>query len=271
MQFWQLTHPHYESDYRDSYVNGKLVHPFGLPGVHCDICHQTWGGSRILPFQCPDSLRRRKHLREGWPVPLEQHKVLQREVHDEFSRHGTTLPPLRPGDDFQPCYLDIPSRPQADFLWCALGSVVVSDKVRRAFDAWNIVAGITFCPVTLRKIGKMDATLPVPIPSSGEPEDVIGEVPLLSRTDTVGRYFELLVQTESAPPPGGEPISICAGCGRETIDDAQRRLIMHPSMWRRVPIFHLATTLHIIITDELKCGLQELRCTNVDFRPYPAV
>ena len=65
MQFWRLEAPEYDSDYRQTYINGSLEHPFGLPGVRCDVCQQTWGGSRILPFECPASLRGHRNLTDG--------------------------------------------------------------------------------------------------------------------------------------------------------------------------------------------------------------
>jgi hypothetical protein len=37
MQFWRLRNPDYDSDYKRSYINGQLEHPFGLPGVRCDV------------------------------------------------------------------------------------------------------------------------------------------------------------------------------------------------------------------------------------------
>jgi hypothetical protein len=185
MQFWRLTHPNYDSDYKHSYINGELEHPFGFPGVHCDVCHQTWGGCRILPFELPASLRAHKHLKERWPISLEQHQALQREVQEEFRRAGVVVPSFRPGDDFQPCYLDIPSRPRADFIWGCLGSVVISERVRRLFESLRL-ASVSYSPVTLRKVGKREARLPAPIPSTGEPEDIIHEVPLVTLTDTVG-------------------------------------------------------------------------------------
>jgi hypothetical protein len=43
MQFWRIFNPDYESDYQHSYINGGLEHPFGMPGIECDVCHQTWG------------------------------------------------------------------------------------------------------------------------------------------------------------------------------------------------------------------------------------
>ena len=265
MQFWRLHHPNYDSDYRSSYINGALEHPFGMPGVHCDVCRQTWGGSRILPLACPPALRKLKQLTERSPIPLEQHEALQQQVRQEFQRAGSDVATLRPGDDFQPAYLDVPSRPRADFLWSSLGSVVISERIRTLFES-ELIRGIAFCPVTLRKIGKREARLSPPIPSTGEPEDLIQEVPLLTRTGPIGPYYEMVILSDSAYPPGGEPVSVCSGCGRESIDNDKRQIVMRSSMWRGGDIFFLATTLHIIISDRLRRLLQELKVTNVEFQ-----
>ena len=140
MQFWKLDHPDYDSDYRFSYINGSLAHPFGMPGIRCEACGSTWGGSRILPYESPVKLRRRKHLTNRWPITLEEHKSLKEKVRDALQKAGyVDVPELFPGDDFQPCYLDVPSKPRADFLWSSLGSVVVSQRVK------TLLVGIMKC------------------------------------------------------------------------------------------------------------------------------
>jgi uncharacterized protein CXXCG len=265
MQFWKLECPEYDSDYRYSYINGALEHPFGMPGIKCDACGETWGGSRILPYVCPRALRKRKHLTDGWPIPLKQHRMLQEEVRHELHKAGIEIADLRPGDEFQPCYLDVPSRPRADFLWGSLGSVVVSQRMKDLFESAK-TSGLAFSSVVLRKIGKREAKLPPPIPSTGEPEDMLREMPLLKQKDGVGPYYEMLILSESARPPGGDPKSICSGCGREDIDTEKRLIVMVPSMWKGDDIFFLATTLYIVITERVKTWLEDLGATNVAFR-----
>ena len=71
--------PDYDSDYRYTFINGDLEHPYSLPGVDCDVCGSPWGGSRILPFECPPSLRGHPNLTDAWAISLEQHKALQNE------------------------------------------------------------------------------------------------------------------------------------------------------------------------------------------------
>jgi hypothetical protein len=263
--FWRLHHPDYGSDYKDSYINGSLEHPFGLPGVCCDICTATWGGVRILAQECPPQLQEHQHLRERWPIPRADHAKLQRELMTAIGTKGEPFVGLQPGDCLQPCFLDVPSCPRADFLWPSLGSFVVTDRVR---DLFLTASGndIAVCPVILRKIGKRNAKLPPPVPSTGEPEDIINEVPILKDSSTVGSYSEAVVLHESGFPPGGTPISVCSGCGRPEIG-RNRELRMTAEMWKGQAIFFLATTLHVIVTDALKKAIERLHPTNVSFEP----
>lgn len=262
-KFWIISHPNYDSDYRFTYINGSLERPFGLPGVKCDICGSTWGGGRVLAHECPPKFQQDKNLREGWPISRTEHAKLQRELMAAIGIDGEPFIDLRPGDDFQPGYLDVPSRPTADFLWPGLRSFVVSDRVRDLLlrEAGNDVA---VRPVIMRKIGKRDANLPPPMPSTGEPEDMINEAALLDQASAAGSYSEFLVLHESGFPPGGTPISVCSGCRRPEIGP-NRQLKMTPEMWKGEAIFFMATTLHVIVTDKLKKSIESIRPTNVIF------
>jgi hypothetical protein len=264
-KFWRLDHLAYESDYAHTFINGSLAHPFSLPGVKCAVCKQTWGGSRILPYQCPESLRRRKEIRNSWPISLAEHKKLQVEVLIALRGEGFVIDSLKPGDGLQPCYLDVSSRPRADFLWSSIGSLVVSHRIKDFFEK-HAIAEVALAKVELRKIGKREATFPPPIPASGEPEDLINEAPMLTDTSTIGPYYELIVLNESGYPPGGEPKSICSGCGRREIDSRRRQIVMTPEMWKGDKIFFLSTTLYVILTNELKELLERNNPTNMIFK-----
>jgi Protein of unknown function (Gmx_para_CXXCG) len=264
LKFWRVNHPNYNSDYAHTFMNGALDHPFSLPGVNCPVCKQSWGGSRILPYQCPESLRRRKEIRNSWPISLAEHKKLQMEVLIALRGEGFKIDSLEPGDSLQPCYLDAPSRPRADFLWSSIGSLVVSHRIKDLFEK-HAIAEIEFAKVELRKVGKREARLPPPIPVSGEPEDLINETPLLTDTSKIGPYYELIILNESGYPPGRAPKSICSGCGRPDVDDRRRRIVMTPEMWKGDKIFFLATTLYVIVTNELKELLERNNPTNVIF------
>lgn len=262
-QFWLLSKPDY-NDYDHSLINGALEHPFGMPGVKCSVCGVTWGGSRILPVTCPETLRTRKELRNPWPISLEAHKSLGELVLGELAGSGVTLKELIPGDSFQPGYLDVPSLPRADFLWSSLGSLVVSQRVKSLFEESGL-SDVAFSEVIMRKVGKREARFPAPRPASGEPEDLINELPLLGDTVGVGHYYEMMILKESGFPPGGTPTGICVGCGRPDVDDATRKIVMTPEMWLGDAIFFLATTLYVIVTDPVKNLLETIRPSNVVF------
>jgi hypothetical protein len=264
-QFWRLTEPEYGSDYEHTYINGGLEHPYSLPGVKCDVCGQTWGGSRVLPFPCPQDLRARPELQVAWPIEGPKHRALRAEVAEHLAREGFEAGPLFPGDDFQPAFLDVPSSPSADFLWASRGSVVVSDRIRTVLGDLT-GANLAFAPVILRNIGKGDPHDEIPIPSTGEPEDMYGEVELRASNSDEGQYWEMIVQSESRLPRGVNEVMPCNGCGRRDYDHATRILSMFPDMWRGAPIFTLATTLWIVVTDAVRQQLLAMSASNVAFR-----
>ena len=268
MIFWRLQEPDYASDYRHTFVNGELDHPYSMPGIRCGCCGTTWGGGRTLPYALPDSLRNRKQLRGGWPLDHEAHRELQAEVLRTLRAEGRVLEAVQPGDRFQPGVLDIPSRPEADFLWAAIGSVVVSERIRTAFLSAN-VTGAVFAPVTPRKIGRRSAKLPAPIPSSGEPEDLITQLRATTPASAIPSLFELVVTAESGRPPGAREFTTCECCGREQYDREGRQLVMLPDMWRGEDVFFLATTAHIVVTDRVRELLRNLGATNVRLTPLP--
>jgi hypothetical protein len=264
-QFWRLLQPEYESDYEHTYINGALEHPYGLPGVKCDVCRQTWGGSRVLPFPCPEALRTRPELQDSWPIDGPHHRALRGEIADHLARDGYAVDLLLPGDAFQPAYLDVPSHPEADFLWASLGSVVVSERIRTRVA--NVSGGdVAFVPVALRAVGRGSPHDPFPIPATGEPEDIDGEIEFLPNTASAQPFWEMIVLSESGLPRGIADVSACAGCGRRLYDGSARILSMFPEMWRGSPIFTLATTLWIIVTDDLHQQILASGATNVTFR-----
>ncbi len=264
MFFWRITEPNYKSDYHCSFINGLLEHPFSLPGVKCDMCGETWGGMRVLPFNCPDQLRHHKNITNVWPIDRLHHASLQKEVMAALSMCSHPYVGLRPGDQFQPCFLDVPSRPVADFLWASVSSLVVSERIKDVLIKY-CSNDIIVCPVVLRKIGKKNSKIRPPMPTTGEPEDIINKVSINKDISQIGPYFEIIVKKKSKYSPGGEPIRICSGCKRKEIDKSTRKLYMTHEMWKGDKIFFLSTTTHIIIVDELKERILEIRPTNVIF------
>ncbi len=266
--FWRMDAPKY-GDYKSAFINGELEHPYQLPDIKCDVCS---GGNcsedMILPYECPVEWREEAFMDSEAVGPSEFEKLvgkLQKTVPRSL-RLPTTL--IRPGCELQPCFLDIPSKPTADFLWCYIGSVVVSERVKALFDALK-VASVRFCPVSLRKVGTRSAKLPSPIPSTGEPEHIINEVRVRISPKSAPRYYEMVILAKSKPPPGATPTEVCSICGAKTLDWSKRRPIMLASMWTGDDIFLVDTTGYILVTDKLRKHLERLCPTNVEFKEPP--
>ena len=264
-RFWTISSPDYESDYRQSYINGGLDYPFGLPGVHCDVCGQTWGGSRVLSYECPESLRNHKNFKERWPVSLSEHSALQQQLFAALGTRGEPFIDLRPGDTLQPCYLDIPSRPRADFLWPNWGVLVVSERIKDFFLK-TCVGEISVRPIVLRKIGKRHAKLPPPMPTTGEPEDIINEVPLLADVARVGPYYQIIPLKESEYPRDRLPKITCSGCQRVDVKFVYPlpEIRMAREMWRGHSIFYIGSTSYIVVPDKVREALLRYGPTNVN-------
>jgi hypothetical protein len=262
MDFWRLQSPIYQSDYDHTYVNGQLEHSFSMPGVRCAECGATWGGGRVVPHALPAELRARKELSEGFPIDDAAFRVLRAEVLDALHRQGASIKTLAPGDRFSPGILDVPTRPDVDFLWNSIGSVVVSERIQGALTQAN-VKGAAFMRVKPRKVGNRRAQLPAPVPASGEPEDLIDEIGATLPEEDVPPLYELIVTAESGPPPGTENASTCDSCGRASFNRAARQLVMLPAMWGGEDVFFIATTFWIIVAEPVRQLLGDLGATNV--------
>jgi hypothetical protein len=261
--FWRLESPA-ASDYQYSFVNGDGGHPLGLPGIHCSICRQTWSGSRVLPFECPPELRTHPGLQRGRPISDAEHRDLQQQLRDALSARGIQCPVLRPGDRFGPLEVRFPSHPESDFLWPAFTSVVVSQRVKDLFEEHEI-AGVVFRPVVITKVGRRKATSRVPMPRTGEPEDIIHRVKPEKDPSRFGPLYEMLIVVESGRPPGAEITHVCPGCGRGEYDDAKREFVLTQRMIPATDVFYLATTLWIIVNEEVRQIILDNQWTNVEF------
>jgi hypothetical protein len=237
--------PRYSSDSQDFFINGNLEHLYRLPGVTCEVCNTSHGGSRILPISAPEQIQNDSRFRSRWPVPQQEHIALQQEVAGYLNLDCESFVTFRPGDTFQPAYLDVPSRPAMDFLWSNPRSFVISERIKkRVFD--ELTNEVVMVQVQLRKIGK--------------PADEIDQ-------NSIQPYYQVLIASESDYPKGGEPITSCPVCKQESFDDSKRELVMRNDMWKGQQIFFLKTTLYMIVTEVLVEKIRQANATNIDFVP----
>jgi hypothetical protein len=267
MEFWKLEGTNYVSDYKTSFINGQIEHPYSLPSVQCKVCRQSMSEDSVLPYECPTNLRKR--FSDPDDVTIEEFELLAKKVKTAFQKQGLSISIVQPGCLLQPGFLDIASKPTADFLWPGF-SPLVSQRIRDKLECLNL-RDTALAEVTLRKVGKKSAKLAPPIPSTGEPEDIVNEVVTTRFPKTNRQYSELCIYGRSAPPPGREVLSVCSACGGKTFNWTRGgKLITTDSMWTGLEIFILETTATVLVTDRLKQELQKLRPTNVEFRKYPS-
>ncbi|MBL9170811.1 MAG: hypothetical protein JNN07_23970 [Verrucomicrobiales bacterium] len=220
-----------------------------------------------MPYECPSPLR--EAFSDPKAVTIEEFDSIAEPVRRAILQLGVRKDVVQPHCSLLPSFLDIPSRPEDDFLWPG-SSPLVTERVREKVESLKI-REVAFAEVTLRKVGRESSKLPAPIPSSGEPEDVITEVRTTLFPDGEGRYFELCVYGRSAPPPGRELKSVCSTCGNKDFKWARsKELVMTESMWTGLDIFVLETTRIILVTEMLKQEIQKLGPTNVEFIEFPS-
>jgi hypothetical protein len=248
LRFFRMQSPEYSSASQDLNINGNLEYIYRLPGLSCAACGATYGGSRILSVSAPPQIQNDKRFMSRWPISDEEHAALQKELAGYLEKEFVPFVTFRPGDSFQPAYLDIPSKPTADFLWPNIRCFVVSERMKKmVFD--ELSGDVEIVPVQLRKIGKINVLLPPAIPASNGPKDVIDETELNNPDNSNGAYYQILVRSESDYPTGvGTPVSTCPLCKRKSIDEEKRELVMKDELWRGQQIFFLKTTLHVVVT-----------------------
>lgn len=197
-----------------------------------------------MPLTAPPQIHNDSRFKSRWPVSDKEHAAMQREVADYFGNQDfVSFVTFRPGDNFQPAYLDIPTKPMMDFLWPNVRSFVISARMKRLiFD--DLTSDVAVVPVHFRKVGKL------PYDEQGDP---------------IEPYYQVLIKSESNYPKGGEPLSICSLCKQEIFDDKKRELVMRQDMWRGQQIFFLKTTLYRVVTEMLAEKIRNVQATNVDF------
>jgi hypothetical protein len=260
MQFFRMQPPEYSSDSQDFSINGSLEYIYRFPGVSCDSCKATYGGSRILTFEAPPQIQNDQRFRSRWPVSNQEHAAMQQEVAAYLDADFSAFETFKPGDNFQPAYYDSPSFPHTDFLWPNIRSFVVSARMKRmVFD--ELSGDVEIVPIRPRKIGQRNGSALPSALDSDHPENHI------QGPETIEPYYQILVRSESDYPKGGSPVSVCPVCKHEAIDDEKRELVMREEMWRGQPIFLLRTTLYVVVTEALAEKIQKAGATNVDFVP----
>ena len=259
---WFLLSPSDADDYQQAYVNGEVDYAYRLPAIACRQCSRPVATDNVLPFACPEELRTEKLLTEG-RVPPPIYDALRHRIAARLTAEQAAT--LAPGAGFMPGLLDIPSTPNADFLWAELGGPLVSERVRAALTPL-CAEDAYFTDTVYRRVGRRSAKAPAPIPDGGEPEEILQAVPPRKSLSGLPTYSRLNVRQQSGWPADARDAPLCQECGRPQHPVRSSRPGMTVSMWQGHRIFYLATTLHIVVTGVVREALEALGATNVGFQ-----
>lgn len=228
MKLWRIKEPDYRTELEERANNGTIKFPFGLPGVKC--CG-TWGGCDLLDRECPTELRKLRGLTDVWPVMPEELEELRSKLRRFSGFESLGITDLTPGMRFLPPRFSPPKINDNDFLWPASEAPVVSLRIAALLGRC--------CP---------NSFVGIPIPEHSD-------------------WILLAIKSRTLPPIERRSDRICPRCGHPNKISAPTDLVILEDMIPEGDMFILDTTLHILISNQLKQQLDEAGARNVAFVP----
>lgn len=266
MRFYILREPSNCSDYEFVWVNGEGGQDVLMPGVDCSVCGNTRGlEGGLLPYRLPAALEKELHELDGWPISETEHRALRERVERGLRELHPDMPPMPPGPSFPPIGWMVPSRPDGDLFWGA--GLVVSARLARALEAID-ASGFALIPIDTVMVGEGSPADRPPIPTSGEPDDLVD---LATRRLAEGEpYFVLSVLTEGSLNSRMQKQPACEGCGYAEVKRGsvwEDWEIWEDSIWPGTDTFHFPTTNYVVITERIAKVLDDLNVGNCELTP----
>lgn len=147
----------YKRDWESHFLNGWALHRLRLPGVTCDVCGTTGGHGRVLPFECPLSIREEVELvLERGNIPIKELKRYTNRWEVALREQGIETE-LIACASFPSLVWNVPSRPVYDFYWPFCAEKVVHQRVRDLIVDRGFT-GAAFHPVVIETMGLLEPT-----------------------------------------------------------------------------------------------------------------
>ncbi|NMO17603.1 hypothetical protein HPC49_18305 [Pyxidicoccus fallax] len=239
MRYYQLQEPHYAAPriWSGTY---RVERRWGLPGIECPECHQTWSDFRSYPAVDVSHLTGRKELEDGWPRPYAEYVRLAERVRP-------FCPPdvvLTPGSMFGPLHGTARGR-FGPLTLVSIWGVLVREDLLQTLQAEGI-RGI----------------VPVRPEFKKAPSPALWELHLLSggRLYPDGRF----------PPPPALP---CSVCGWQDLSAYFSSRVELSSLPADLDVFHLVDApLRILATERFveiaqSCGASDVVFKEVETEP----
>lgn len=229
MQFYQLMHPNYETDYDDAKANPiQMIQETQLPGIICPDCG-IWSGSRRLYLHFNGVTKSQLHSTQ--PLPQSEWLKLARNVRIESNLPDEFL--LEPGDILGQPRARLMHDEIPDFMHPFPGQLIVRSSVVAALQKAKLTG---FSPVRVdvhwnQKIGP---------PSR--------EVPELYELIVSGKAWRIDVDEKA--------IITCQICGR-TIFPYPNFWVVDEKRWDGTDFFNVDTNPNIVFVTASVCEVLE--------------
>ena len=216
------------------YINAS--HKWGLPGVICPLCGETWISVGLnYPSVDLTGLPNEKRYREFNAVALEKLEELITAIKPLLPQSAI----LRPGADLGPLVGTAQGK-YSDFLWTNLWTLLVQNRVLDCLKEKGV---------------NMPQAVPAILKHKRKETQEILELQIEPYTRIAASAYPSKV-----PPP-------CASCGREELKRPRKIVIERSSVPDHVDIFRGRdiTTL-LLATDRFVEAVRTLRLSNILFR-----
>ncbi len=248
MQFYELTHPPYETDYDYNKANPiRMKAALYIPGVICPVCMGEtgggWASSNRIRVKVPKKSTLRQYLM-GQSLPLEQWREFVVTL-----RSALKIPswmPVAPGAQIGQPKGELLSEQLPDMMHPFPGQLIVQARVVEALKEARLTG---FQPVRVEvQWGK---TVKSPR----------GEPPALYELLVTGTAWRVGMDLES--------ITVCKECERITFPHPDW-LVVDESRWDGSDFFHVDRNPNIVLVTERVCRvLARHRFTNYHCVPLP--
>ena len=219
----------------------RVDRKWGLPGLTCSVCHETWATTGIAyPSVDLTNLPEEPQYRRFWPVSLDEFEERRRPVLDLIP--DGSMPP--PGTDFGPLVGNGRGGPFADFVWV---------------NSWTLLAQSS----AWERLRTTDVKLPKAVPAL---------IKFKKPNDYVFVELELEPRTIMHRSAFGRDLPQCKACGRVGASMPDDIVIQKRSIPSDVDIFRdrLMTTL-ILATDRFVQAVKRLDLTGLEFREVQSI
>lgn len=200
----------------DGEITGS--HRWGLPGVECPVCRQTWASSGLeYPSIDLSDLPEEPLFREPRAESHEEFLRLKDVIREAFP----LLKKLRPGTSF--------------------GPLVGQAKGKFSSFVWNMPWTLILTVEALRGLRSKELSIPVQVP------------PILKARGKAPEIFELEIHPYGKLLNGVYPpkdLRFCYACGRDAATMPQRLVVEYSSIPQGIDLFRLSNFTTLILATE---------------------